>query len=254
MYIIVEKRNGIATLKLHRPDAMNALNQQLVEELDYHVEAIGKDQEIRAVILTGEKNFAAGADIKAMVDLDVKGAETFAFSHTFKKIYNLEIPTIAAIEGYALGGGLELAVTCDLRIASSSAKLGFPETGLGIMPGAGGTILAPMLLGVSKAMEMILLGSIVSADEAYRIGLINKMVEPGQAYSEAVNWANKFVDGAPVALQMAKKTIRRGLESGSYEKGLEIEKRNWTQLFQTRDQKEGMIAFLEKRKPEYKGK
>jgi enoyl-CoA hydratase/carnithine racemase len=254
MHIIVEKEKGIATLKLHRPDALNALNRSLVDELDHHLDALRNDKEMGAVILTGEKNFAAGADIKAMVDLDAARAEAFAFSKTFQKIYDLEIPTIAAIEGYALGGGLELAITCDFRIASSEAKLGFPETGLGIMPGAGGTIIAPRLIGVSKALEMILFGSIIDAEEALHIGLVNRITEPGQAYKEALLWADKLVNGAPLALKMVKKTIREGLKAGDYETGMEIEKKNWAMLFETLDQKEGMTAFLEKRKPVYKGK
>jgi len=253
MYVTLEKKDHIATLKINRPEAMNALNMQAVNELDLFVDEIQQDIDVRVLIITGDKNFAAGADIKAMVDLKAIEAKAFCFSDTFQKIYNLGIPTIAAIEGYALGGGLELALTCDFRIASSKAKMGFPETGLGIMPGAGGTILATPLIGQSKAMELILLGTIIDSEEALKINLINKITEHGRAYEEALRWSGIFAKGAPIALRMAKKTIRQGIEAESIGKGIEIEKTNWSKLFDTLDQKEGMRAFLEKRSPNYMG-
>jgi enoyl-CoA hydratase/carnithine racemase len=252
-YVDLEIRNGVAILKMTRDEALNALNTELINQLDNYVIEIQKDSNIRAVLITGGNNFAAGADIKEMIDCNEEEAAKFNFSPTFQKIYELEIPTIAAIEGYALGGGLELAITCDLRIASSKAKMGFPETGLGIMPGAGGTVITPRLLNISKTMELILLGKIINADEAYQIGLINKVVDPGRTFEEAFLWAEKLSKGAPIALKTAKKSIRNNSEQKNYRQGLEFESNLWAGLFNTKDQKEGMTAFTEKRKPIYKG-
>lgn len=252
-YVGLEINNRVGILSLARLEALNALNKELVTQLDEYLDQIEKNPDIRVLVITGENNFAAGADIKEMLNCNEEEAAEFSFSQTFKRIYELEIPTIAAIEGYALGGGLELALTCDLRIASSKAKMGFPETGLGIMPGAGGTVVTPRLLNESKALELILLGTILNAEEAYRIGLINKIVEPDKSLEEALSWAEKLAKGAPIALKTAKKTIRATLSATSYEEGLQVEGENWAKLFLTKDQKEGMAAFTEKRKPVYKG-
>ena len=251
--VTVEINEGICVLKLSRLESLNALNTELVKDLDDFLEAIRKNSKVRVLIVVGDEHFAAGADIKDMLECDEEQAADFSFASTFQKLYELEIPTIAAIEGYALGGGLELALTCDLRVVSRKAKMGFPETGLGIMPGAGGTVITPRLIGESKALELILMGTILDGEEAYRIGLVNKIVEPGQAFNEAMLWANKLVKGAPLALKTAKKTIRDSLKSGNYQDGLQIELKNWSKLFATGDQKEGMRAFIEKRKAEYKG-
>ncbi|MFA5638155.1 MAG: enoyl-CoA hydratase-related protein [Anaerovoracaceae bacterium] len=253
-YIKVKKEDGKAILSIDRPEALNALNRDLIDELDLAVESINADKDIKVLVIYSEKNFAAGADIKDMIDLNPEDAKSFAFSGTFNKIAGLTVPTIAVIEGYALGGGLELALACDLRIASEEAKLGFPETGLGIMPGAGGTARATRLLGESKAMELILLGSIIDGKEADRIGLVNKVSSAENLYSDALKWADRISHGALVALKTAKATIRAGLKEQDIEKAIEIEGMNWSDLFNTEDQKEGMKAFIEKRKPEYKDK
>lgn len=253
-YVTLKKEKDIAILTIHRPEALNALNRELVDQLDVCFEQVNADSNLRVLLLFGEDNFAAGADIKAMISCSKEEAERFCFSDTFQKLYQLKIPTIAAIEGYALGGGLELAITCDLRVVSQKAKLGFPEIGLGIMPGAGGTVIAPKLLGEAKAMEMIMLGTIIGGEEAYRIGLINKVVEPGQAYAEAYRWAEKIAESAPIAMKAVKETIRRTMEKVNYEEAIAIERTNWSNLFLTEDQEEGMQAFVEKRKPCYTGK
>lgn len=250
----IERADATAILKIDRPESLNALSREIVDEIDAYVEEIKKDRTIKALIIHSEKNFAAGADIKRMVDCNETEAKKFAFSSTFNKIADLTIPTIAAIEGYALGGGLELALTCDLRIASMDAKFGFPEIKLGIMPGAGGIIRAPKIIGEAKAKELILLGETIDAKEALAIGLVNKVTEKGEVFQSAVGWAKKIEKLPPIALAMAKKTIRCGLEEKSLDKAIAMEGENWSKLFSTEDQKEGMNAFMQKRKAIFQGK
>lgn len=252
--ISMEIQEGIAVLQIKRPETLNALSREVVDEIDDAIETLKAAGNTRVLILYSEKNFAAGADIKEMVSCTKEDALNFSFSVTFNKIANLSIPTIAAIEGYALGGGLELALTCDLRIASSNAKLGFPETGLGIMPGAGGTIRAPRIIGETKAMEMILLGTIMNAEEAMRIGLVNRVVDPLELMNTAMKWADRLAKGAPIALAAAKRTIKNGLAEKDIASAIVLEGKEWAALFETQDQKEGMQAFIEKRKPDYQGK
>ncbi len=253
-HVTLKINDGTAILGIDRPEAFNALNREIVDEIDEAIENIRGDKDIKVLILHSEKNFAAGADIKNMINCDEEAAKKFAFSMTFNKIEDLEIPTIAAIAGYALGGGLELALACDLRLAAKNAKLGFPETGLGIMPGAGGTVRAPRLIGQAKALELILFGRIVSADEAASIGLVNKVSEPNSLLDDAMEWADKICKGAPIALKTAKKTIKAGLGEKDTKSGTAIEAENWARLFTTEDQKEGMAAFIEKRKPVFRGR
>lgn len=252
--LIFEIIDDIGILKINRPKALNALNKSTVHELDDLIEQIKNNYNIKVLIIGSDNNFAAGADIKDMINCNVDEAKAFSFSNTFKKIESLEIPTIAAIDGYALGGGLELALACDFRIASSTAKLGFPEINLGIMPGAGGTIRLPKLIGVSKAKELIFLGEIIDADRAVQIGLVNKLVEQEKTIETAIVWAKKLSKKAPIALRVAKETIESGYAEINIDHALEIEEKNWSNLFSTEDQKEGMNAFIEKRKPIYKGK
>ncbi len=244
----------IGILKINRPKVLNALNKSTVYELNDLIEQIKNDHNIKVLIIGSDNNFAAGADIKEMMDCNVDEAKAFSFSNTFKEIESLEIPTIAAIDGYALGGGLELALTCDFRIASSTAKMGFPEINLGIMPGAGGTIRLPRLIGVSKAKELILLGETIDADRAVQIGLVNKLVEKENTMETAIALARKLCKKAPIALKVAKKTIESGYLENNIDYALKIEEENWANLFSTEDQKEGMNAFIEKRKPMYQGK
>ncbi len=249
---IVDYHIGIVTI--NRPDALNALNREVIREIDELVEMIGDNRMLSVLIVGSGDHFAAGADIKDMVELNAKEAEKFSFAETFNKVAELDIPTIAAIEGFALGGGLELALACDLRIASKTAKMGFPEIKLGIMPGAGGTVRAPRMIGEGRAKEMIFLGETVSADRASEIGLVNKVVEPEHLMKSAIEWAEKLCRKSPVALRAAKKTIRAGLDENKIDQAVEIEQKNWAELFGTEDQKEGMRAFIEKREPVYQGK
>ena len=253
-YVTLKKEGRVAVISIERPEALNALSRQIIDEIEGLVETVEEDGEIGSIVFYSEKNFAAGADIKAMMDLSVEEAKEFSFVRVMSKIRKLEIPTIAAIEGYALGGGLELALTCDLRLAAETAKMGFPEINLGIMPGAGGTIAAPRLIGAAKAKELIFTGRTVSAEEAVQMGLINYSVSADSVREEALRLAKRLVEKAPVAMRMAKESIDRGLQAGSMDEGLEIELELWSRLFATEDQKEGMAAFVEKRPAQYKGK
>lgn len=253
-YVTLKKEGRVAVISIERPEALNALSRQIIDEIEALVETVKEDGEIGSIVFYSEKNFAAGADIKAMMDLSVEEAKEFSFVRVMSKIRKLEIPTIAAIEGYALGGGLELALTCDLRLAAETAKMGFPEINLGIMPGAGGTIAAPRLIGAAKAKELIFTGRTVSAEEAVQMGLINYSVSADSVREEALRLAKRLAEKAPVAMRMAKESIDRGLQAGSMDEGLEIELELWSRLFATEDQKEGMAAFVEKRPAQYKGK
>ena len=235
--VIYRKEGNIAVLGIDRPEALNALSREIVDDIGKIVEQIKADEEVRVLLIYSEKNFAAGADIGDMVECNETEARAFVFSPVFNEIEDLSIPTIAAIEGFALGGGLELALTCDIRFASEKAKMGFPEINLGIMPGAGGTVRAPRIIGESAAKDMIFSGIIVNADHALQLGLVNHVAEEGRLYEDAI----------------AKETIDRGLEVPE-KTGIDIECDNWASLFNTEDQKEGMRAFLKKEKPEYKGR
>ena len=237
--VLLKKEENIAIIRVDRPEALNALSRSIIDEMDELVEEVMRDKDIRCLILHSEKNFAAGADIKKMVECNEEEARAFLFSPTYNKIADLSIPVIAAIEGYALGGGMELAMTADIRIAGESAKMGFPEITLGIMPGAGGTIRVPRIIGEARAKELIFTGDVITAEKAL---------------DEAMKLAKKLAKRAPIAMAMAKKTIKAGQEEQSHTKGIEIEADNWAKLFTTQDQKEGMRAFLEKRKPDFQNK
>jgi enoyl-CoA hydratase/carnithine racemase len=252
--IITKIEDGIALLKIDRPEALNALSREIIDEIDAFIESITENKSVKVLLIYSENNFAAGADIKNMIECNEEEAKAFAFSPTYDKIEYLAIPTIAAIEGYALGGGLELALTCDLRIAASNAKMGFPEINLGIMPGAGGTIRAPKLIGAARAKEMIFTGDVIDAEKALAIGLVNQIVAKDEVFPVAIKLAEKLARKAPIAMSVAKETITAGLEETSVPVAVAIELENWAGLFNTLDQKEGMKAFIEKRKPLYQGK
>ena len=251
--VIYKKEGKVAVLGINRPKALNALSSKIVGEIGKVITQISNDEEVRALLIYSEKNFAAGADIGDMVECSEVEAKAFVFSPVFNKIEKLKIPTIAAIEGFALGGGLELALTCDIRFASESAKMGFPEINLGIMPGAGGTVRAPKIIGVSAAKDLIFTGNTINAERALLLGLVNYVASKDSLYDEALTYAKKLAEKAPIALKTAKETIDRGTAI-STEKGIELECNNWASLFNTEDQKEGMRAFLKKQKPNYKGK
>ena len=248
MYELVEivRESGIATLKLNRPP-VNALNFQLQGEIARASEELGNDIGVAAIVLYGgEKAFAAGADIKEMEKLshDEMLARSAGLKSAFDAVAQIPKPVIAAVTGYALGGGLELAMCADVRIASESVKVGQPEILLGIIPGAGGTQRLTRLVGPSIAKELVFTGKMISATEAYQLGIINKVVADGEVYAKACEWARQFVGGPAIALATAKAAIDQGLDV-SLDEGLEIERQGFVKLFDTEDRAIGMASFLE---------
>ena len=254
--IIIEIEDGIAIVTLNRPEVLNALSSQVFNDLAAAAITLENDDSVRAVIITGgEKVFAAGADVKQLASLSAVDVATGIrpSRKAFHLLEALKKPVIAAIAGYALGGGCELTLTMDVRIAADTAQFGFPEIKLGILPGGGGTQRLPRLIGAGKAKELIFSGDIINAEEALRIGLVNKVVPVTELMSEAKKMAKKFTSRGPVALQLAKSCINEGLQM-DLEIGLNYEHKCFSLLFATEDQKEGMKAFIEKRKPHFKGK
>lgn len=255
--LIYEKEAPFAYITVNRPDAMNALSNALVEEFDKAFDLVEQDEEVRVLIITGagEKAFMAGADIKELEKRDfVLGRQqTKRRQEVFNRIAEMRIPVIAAINGFALGAGLELAVACTLRVACDEARLGSPEVNLGIIPGDGATQRLPRLVGFGRAMEMVLTGDFVDAAEAHRIGLVNKVVPREELMETAKKLASKIASKAPLAVQCAKEAVNRSMEVGIYE-GLAHESYLHAFTCATEDKKEGVAAFLEKRKPSFQGK
>ncbi len=253
-YIIATRQEGYAIVQLNRPDVLNALNMKLMEELVDTLESLDREPEIRCIILTGnEKAFAAGADIKEMADasaVEMLIRDQFA---RWDRIRRIKKPIIAAVSGFALGGGCELAMTCDMVVASETAKFGQPEINIGVMPGAGGTQRLTRAVGKAKSMEMVLTGRMIAADEALRWGLVNKVVPVEYYLEEAKSWAKEIASKPPVAVRLAKEAVLKAFDT-TIEGGLEFERKNFYLLFASEDQKEGMKAFGEKRKPEWRGK
>lgn len=251
--LLVSKEAGCAIVQFNRPEVLNALNIKLMEELVSALESLDKDNDVRCIILTGnEKAFAAGADIKEMADasaVEMLIRDQFA---RWDRIRKIKKPIIAAVSGFALGGGCELAMTCDMIIASESAKFGQPEISIGVIPGAGGTQRLTRAVGKAKAMEMVLTGKMISAEEALRWGLINKVVPVEYYLQEAKDLAREIASKPPVAVRLAKEAVLKAFDT-TIEGGLEFERKNFYLLFATEDQKEGMKAFVEKRKPEWRG-
>ena len=255
-YINYKCEGGIAWAQFNRPKKLNALNPDVFRDLEAVVARCEEDDAVRVLILTGnEKAFAAGADIGAMAEGDI-GVAYDQTDHTMRvqeRLADLPKPTIAAVSGYALGGGCEVALCCDFRIAADNAVLGLPEITLGIIPGGGGTQRLPRLVGLSLAAELIFLGETIKADKAERIGLVNRVVPSDSLEAEATALAEKLIERPAVAIRAAKTAIRKGM-STSLKEGLQIEQGLFCMLFGTEDKKEGMAAFLEKRKPKFQGK
>ena len=253
-HLSYEVEEGIALVTLKRPEALNALSQSLLEELAEIPELVQQDPEVRAVIFTGEgKAFAAGADLKeiAAIKDPFMGREYALFGQrVFAEIAALPVPTIAAINGYALGGGLELALACDLRVAAKTAKLGLPEVGLGLIPGFGGTQRLPRLIGRGRALDLIFTGRHVDAEEALFLGLVNRVAE--DALEEAKKLAQKILKNAPIALALAKESVVRG-EGLDLAEALEIEAALFGSAAAPEDMKEGVRAFLAQCPPSFKG-
>lgn len=254
--LIVEKKEKICTVKINNPESMNALNSTILSELNAAFDEIASDSSISVVIITGEgRAFVAGADIAQMSTMNATEGKAFGVqgSAVFRKIEKLDKPVIAAINGFALGGGCELALACDIRIASSKAKIGQPETGLGITPGFSGTQRLPRLIGEGRAKELIYTAKPVKADEALAMGLVNKVVEPEALMEEAQNMAAVIAKNAPVALKYSKEAINKGIQT-DIDSGIAIENDLFALCFATDDQKEGMKAFFEKRPADWKNK
>ena len=244
-----EVEDQIAVLTINRPEALNALNGQVIGELEEAVSAVEADRSLKALIITGEgRSFVAGADIGAQAPLDVDGGRRWGQrgSALFRRIEKLEIPTIAAVNGFALGGGCELALACDIILASEKAKFGQPEVGLGITPGFSGTQRLPRRVGVGKAKELIYTGKMIKADEALRIGLANEVYPPEELMDKAKSLAKTIAGNAPIAVRYAKAAIDRGLQT-DIDSGIAVENELFAMCFATADQKEGMQAFLDKR-------
>ncbi len=251
-HIKVEKKKEIGIIALNRPEARNALNRKMIQELGNALTGLENDLQIRVIIITGNKDFCAGADIKEMHAIKPEEIETFCrWGHkVFDQLESMGKPVIAAITGFALGGGCELALACDIRIAGKGAKFGQPEVNLGLIPGFGGTQRLSRLVGVGKAKEMIFTGKIIDAKEAESIGLVNRVVKDEELMIAAEEMAQVIAQKAPIAVKMAKALIN---ENQGIEKGLEKEIDFFAQCFTTQDRLEGMNAFLEKRKPQFKG-
>ena len=256
-FIKYEKEAPLAIITVNRPEVMNAMNNALVEEFAQAFKEAENDNEVKALILTGEGNkaFMAGADIKEVQarDFVLGRSQTRRRQEVLNMLQEMPKPVIAAINGFALGAGLETALACTLRIASSNAKLGSPEVNLGIIPGDGATQRLPIMIGFGRAMEMVLTARMVDAEEAYRIGLVNKVVPQEELMAEAKKLANTIISKSPLAIQYAKEAVNRSMEVGLYE-GMAHESYLHALACATEDKKEGVAAFLEKRKPEYKGK
>jgi enoyl-CoA hydratase/carnithine racemase len=255
--IIYEKQNYIATITLNRPDQLNSLSSLLFKELEDALEQSEKDAEVRVIVITGNgRYFCAGLDLKESAESS--NLSPFEESWTdhgpvvINRIETLEKPVIAAVNGPALGGGFELCLACDMRIASEAANFGLPEIKLAAMPGAGGTQRLPRLIGVAKAKEMIYTGKSVKSEEALRLGIVNEVAPPEKLTETVMARAGELAEKSPLALKMVKLAISMGIE-GSLSSGLELERRAGKLLSFSEDMKEGVRAFVEKRKPEYKG-
>jgi methylglutaconyl-CoA hydratase len=254
--LLVKREGGILIATLNCPDKMNAINKDFLEDLKELIDVLDTDKTVRVVILTasGDKAFCVGADLKERQGMNEKDILVrMEYVRTlYPRMEKLSVPFIAAINGMALGGGLELALACDFRVASETATMGFPEVDLAIIPGNGGTQRLPRIVGLSKALELILLAKRLTAKEALELGLVNAVVPAGRQLNQAMEWAAKIQEAGPKGIHMAKIAIRGGMER-SFEHGLQHEVECYKSVLYSKDRLEGLKAFAEKRKPVYKG-
>lgn len=252
-----EKQGHVGLLTVRRPEALNALNAQVLRELASLAQDVANDKEVRALVITGagEKAFVAGADIKAMAEMTPAAAQNFSITaqNAFNDIASLPFAVIAAVNGFALGGGCELALACDIIIASEKAKFGLPEVTLGLLPAFGGTQRLSRAVGLNKAREMVFSGEFYSAQACLAMGLVNRVTTPEELLPEAKKLANTIASRAPVAVAKAKLVMNEGFEV-HIEEGLRQEAEMFGALFDTQDQKEGIGAFIEKRQPQFAGR
>jgi len=255
--IILEHEKGIATIFINRPEKLNALNRTTIQELHETLKLVDENPNVQVIIITGsgEKAFVAGADISEFAHFSSEEGSQLAAQGQqllFDFIENMKTPVIAAINGFALGGGLELAMACHFRIASENAKMGLPETSLGVIPGYGGTQRLPQLIGKGRAMEMIMTAGMITAEDAFRAGLVNHVVPQADLFATYMTLANRIMKNSPVAIAKAIEAVNANFISGI--NGFDVEIKNFGDCFATEDFKEGTTAFLEKRKAEFKGK
>lgn len=252
--ILVEKKGSVGLIQLNRPKALNALNAELLDELGQALFDLDADDKVGAIVVTGsEKAFAAGADIKEMAEAGAVQMLLEQRIDRFDRITQVKKPVIAAVSGWALGGGCELAMACDMIVASETAKFGQPEITIGVIPGAGGTQRLTRAVGKAMAMEMVLNNRHLSAAEAYQFGLINKVVPADEYLTAAMEMAESIAAMPPLAVRFGKEMVNQAFET-SLSEGMADERRSFYFLFSSRDQKEGMQAFIDKRKPKWEGK
>jgi enoyl-CoA hydratase len=244
----------IAVIELNRPHVLNALNRNMVTEILTAMERYDRDDDVRVIVLTGKgRAFAAGADIDEMADDDSITLELLNQFAEWDRLSLIKKPTIAAVHGFALGGGFELALCCDLLFASETAEFGFPEVNIGVMPGAGGTQRLTKLIGKTKALEWLWTGERMSAKTAYELGIVNRVTAPELLMEETLRLAKKLAKQPPLSLRFIKEAVHKAVDYPLYE-GMQFERKNFYLIFSSEDQKEGMKAFIEKRKPHFKGK
>ncbi|MBQ3363721.1 MAG: enoyl-CoA hydratase/isomerase family protein [Muribaculaceae bacterium] len=253
-FLKIEHNNGVTVLTISAPKTLNALNSSILKELNDFIDNLEPTTRVLIITGDGEKSFVAGADISEMVHLNEAQGHEFGRlgAQVFRKIEVLPIPVIAAVNGFALGGGCELAMSCDIRICSANAKFGQPEVGLGIIPGFSGTYRLPKLIGQGYAKEMIYTGKVIRSDEALRIGLVNAVYEPAELMGKAMEMAAMMLKNAPVAIGLAKQSINEGYDLDA-DGAIALENKLFGKCFATADQKEGMDAFLNKREATFKG-
>ncbi len=253
--LIVERHLAVTLIRLNRPQALNALNGQLMDELTAVLDEAEADDGVRCLVITGsERAFAAGADIKEMASQDYVQVYREEFiTRNWERVTRCRKPVIAAVAGYALGGGCELAMMCDFIIAAENAKFGQPEITLGVSPGAGGTQRLTRFIGKSKAMDMILTGRMMDAAEAERCGLVSRVVPLEKLVDEALAAAGKIAEQSPISMMLTKEMVEAAFET-TLSQGVKLERRLFHSMFALEDQKEGMAAFIEKRKPDFKGR
>lgn len=253
-FIETSLEGSVALIELNRPRQLNSLNRKMVRELVEAMENFDRDDQVRVIVLTGKgRAFSAGADIDEMTNDDSISLELLNQFADWDRFALIKKPVIGAVKGFVFGGGFELALCCDILITASGTEFSFPEVGLGVMPGAGGTQRLTKLAGRTKALEWLWTGERISAEAALKYGVINKIVAPELLMEECMKFANRLAKQPPLSLRLIKDSVNKAVDSSLLE-GMQYERKNFYLLFSTQDQKEGMNAFIEKRKPDYKGK